>query len=244
MDSTYNFGVEKGKINYLGGAMQDLLRHAALKEDEHYTKIIESKPDLSFNLNPVDSFSEKYTAEIKPGLRIMSAGPHTDDVLYGKSCSHILGTPLKIYLPLLDLKEKQFVVVDEKAGSDGVGTGIASGFTYAFVVAEPTPHGIKAAHQIADLLDFYGTPYSFVINKVGPSHHDSLSEIKNKFKKEPDLVFNFSESYQNTTFGDAHRNDTFRQMKQIVEGHIKTKGDDRKKRSIEKFLRNKDYKNK
>jgi CO dehydrogenase nickel-insertion accessory protein CooC1 len=106
----------------------------------------------------------------------MVAGPQTDIVLYGQSCSHVLTTPLKIYLPLLDLQENEYVVVDEKAGADGVSTGIVTGIDVGVIVCEPALHSIKTALQIAELMDFYETPYVFVGNKIQSSEDKEFVE--------------------------------------------------------------------
>ena len=79
-----------------------------------------------FSLSPADSYTDRYTHRVKDRLRLMMAGEQTDTVLYGKACSHILTTPLKIYLPLLQIRENDVVVMDEKAGADGVTTGIVN----------------------------------------------------------------------------------------------------------------------
>jgi MinD superfamily P-loop ATPase len=112
-----------------------------------------------------DAFTEKYSSRVTEGLRVMAGGPHTNDVMFGQSCSHVLTTPLKAYLPLLKLEDGEAVVIDEKAGSDGAGTGIVTGMTLAIIVAEPTPQSVKAARQIAELLSFFEVPYEFLVNK-------------------------------------------------------------------------------
>ena len=56
--------------------------------------------------------------------------------------------------------------MDEKAGADGVTTGIVTGIDVGVVVCEPSLHSVKAAKQIAGLMDFFETPYVFAGNKV------------------------------------------------------------------------------
>ena len=48
-----------------------------------------------FSLEPADAFTERYASRLRDDLRLMVAGPHTDDVLEGKRCSHSLSSPLK-----------------------------------------------------------------------------------------------------------------------------------------------------
>ncbi len=109
-------------------------------------------------------------------MYLMAAGPQTDTVLYGKACSHSLSTALKVYLPLLTLQENEVVVVDEKAGADGVTTGIVTGIDIGVIVCEPSLHSIKTAKQIAGLMDFYQTPYLFVGNKISDSEDKDFIE--------------------------------------------------------------------
>ena len=106
----------------------------------------------------------------------MVAGPQTDNVLYGTHCSHSLTTPLKVYLPLLQLQENETVIMDEKAGADGVTTGITTGIDVGVIVCEPALHSVKTALQIAELMEFYNTPYLFIANKV--SNEDEKEYLK------------------------------------------------------------------
>lgn len=120
----------------------------------------------------------------------MASGPHTETVLHGNKCSHSLSTSLKVYLPFLELKENEAVVIDEKASSDAAGTGVPTGFTLSYIVAEPTPHSIKAAHQIAKTLDFYDAPYEFVLNKVANKEQENFALAQ--LSKRPIAIFSLS----------------------------------------------------
>ena len=138
-----------------------------LREGDPYSKIFLEQSDVKqFSLNPADTYTQAYSHIIDDGLRLMMAGSQTDTVLYGKACSHILTTPLKIYLPLLEVSEDSVVLMDEKAGADGVTTGIVTGIDVGVIVCEPALHSVKTAKQIAGLMNFFETPYVFVGNKV------------------------------------------------------------------------------
>ena len=166
MDFSFNLGVgNSSPTPYLGNSLseiKDLLGH---KDAYHYRDIFLDDIHQYFTLSPLDPFTEKYSTPLHKNLRVMATGPHTDNVLYGQSCSHSLGTSLKVYLPLLTLKPNEYVIIDEKAGRDGAGTGVTTGFDIAVVVVEPTPHSLKAGKQIAELLDFFDTKYVFVVNQ-------------------------------------------------------------------------------
>ncbi len=183
MDMTYNLEAPE-RMSYIGQAIKDIHSYLGVG---NYKESFEGDKEPEFSLSPLDTITELYSTLITPTLRVMSTGPHTDDILYDRTCSHSLMTPLKIYLPFLKLKEKEYVVVDEKAGTDGVGTGITTGFNAAVVVAEPTVHGLKAATQIIQLLKFYNTPYFIALNKV--QKDEDIALCKEKFGREPDFIF-------------------------------------------------------
>lgn len=234
MDLSFNLGAPE-EMNYIGQGLSDVYEHIGVSNSKEIFE--KDTPDTFFSLSPTDPVTEKYSILLSPKVRLMSAGPHTDKILYDVSCSHSLITPLKTYLPLLSLSENEFVVIDEKAGTDGVGTGVTTGFDMAVVVAEPTPHGIKSAKQIASILDFYKTPYVFALNKAeGAEDYELFLDMMSNF---PDMRFGFDKSLS-------------RPEKQIDESTIvefdklfdKTKQikNTRLERTKEKFARNKDFK--
>ena len=234
MDLLFRLGA-KTLPTYLGDAMNDLMEHCNLSSGESYRDVFnDTQDDPSFSLSPQDSFTQTYTHPIRERLFGMAGGPHTEDVLYDRACSHVLSTPLKVYLPYLTLNQDEYVVVDEKAGSDGVGTGIASGFDHAFVVVEPTPYGIKAGHQIADLLEWFETPYDFVVNKVFDA--DDVTFASEQLRKAPiGSVRNTKEFARGTGGFDEHIQTLFEAMR-LRAG---TAPPNRKERSITKIKRNK-----
>jgi CO dehydrogenase maturation factor len=170
MDLSYNLAEgEVPELNYYGKSLMDLQAAVGLVEGERYSEAFLKDTTKRFTLTPVSEEIQKYSAVLPNGIRVMSAGPQTDTVLYGKACSHVLTTPLKILLPLLELQENEVVVVDEKAGADGVSTGIVTGVDVGVIVCEPALHSVKTAKQIAELMEFYETPYVFVGNKITSS---------------------------------------------------------------------------
>ncbi len=238
MDMLYNLGIEQ-EIAYLGDALPDLLDYCGLDpKTQKYSDAFFLEKEPRFALSPADSFSHKYAQKISGNLRVMAGGPHTDNVLYGEYCSHSLGTPLKVYLPYLQLQEDEYVVLDEKAGSDGAGTGISSGLDFAFVVLEPTRHGTKAARQIAELLNFYRTPYALVLNKVFSP--DDKVRVKKEFDLDVITSFPFSQEAASTP-GTAVEG-FMGQMSELLIHAASRNKKDRKERSIEKFVRNKEFK--
>ena len=169
MDFAYNItgGALPSGVSCLGEGLDALRLMLGLREGDSCDKVfLEDPVDGHFSLNPADLYTQKYSCVVGDGLRLMMAGSQTDAVLYGKACSHILTTPLKIYLPLLEVDADSVVLVDEKAGADGVSTGIVTGIDVGVIVCEASLHSVKTARQIAELMDFFETPYVFVGNKV------------------------------------------------------------------------------
>jgi CO dehydrogenase maturation factor len=167
MDLSFNLGQGTLPVlSYLGDGLLDIKQYLGIPETEKYDQYFLRDEAKSFSISAPDVITQKYSTELKPQLRLMAAGPQTDIVLHGQSCSHILTTPLKMYLPLLALNHSEVVVVDEKAGADGVTTGIVTGIDVGIIVVEPALHSIKTALQIAELMKFYNTPFMFVGNKI------------------------------------------------------------------------------
>lgn len=168
MDLILNLGADS-LPHYLGDDPAAIKRHANVPEDvSSYTKAAEiaRANDVVFRLSPPDAYTAHFAHEVAPRLHLMAAGPHTDIVRSGEHCSHSLAAPLKVHLPLLQLAEDEAVVIDERAGTDPVATGILKGVHIAIIVAEPTVHSARVARQIAEELSRAGVRHEFVANKV------------------------------------------------------------------------------
>lgn len=189
MDLTYNFS--NPEMKYIAGSFVEAKKYIGIEPQIPFKEVFQSNtPQTFFSLNPVDEYTKKYTHIISDSIQLMSSGPQTDAVLYDESCSHSLFSSLKIYLPLLNLNKNEFVVVDEKAGADGVTTGIVTGFTVAFIVVESTEHNVKVAKQISEYLDFFKTPYEFIINKY--QKNSVKNNILDTLPKAPLTYFEFN----------------------------------------------------
>ncbi|MCF7898569.1 MAG: hypothetical protein K9L31_01310 [Candidatus Pacebacteria bacterium] len=214
MDLADNLGQES-EMNYISQGYTDIIDHM-----NTYSSVNDDKGSY-FSLSPIDAITERYSVPIENNLRLMVAGPHTEEMMRGKGCSHGLTQPLKTYLPFLEVKDTEVVVVDEKAGTDGVGTGITVGFTSA-VVVEATKHGIKSAQQISQMLKFYNTPCIFVLNKV----RDTAIEIEAEkiLGTKPVISIPFSEDI---AFGDAS---SYKVLLSTLLTHLEKIEDTRKER--------------
>lgn len=239
MDFKFNLGHEE-EMNWMGQSLKEIFEELSISSTRDISEIEE---DYLFTLSPLDRLTEKYTKKITDKdtgkeLLLMAAGPHTPDMMYGNMCSHGLTTPLKVYLPFLKLKDNEFVVVDEKAGTDGVGTGVTTGFNLAVVVAEATTHGIKTAKQIIDMLKFYKTPYVVCINKIRDTKEENMYDKDFLDTDKEILLTHFY--FNNSTF-DLELNEVNRkEFKKIFDLSVRL-SDDRKERTKDKIEKQKIY---
>jgi CO dehydrogenase nickel-insertion accessory protein CooC1 len=241
MDLVYNLfnGDIPENMPYFGAHLEEIMWYAGLDQDQKYDEAFLKQTDKRFSLVPKDRVTHMMSIETSENMHVMAAGPQTEIILYGQSCSHILTTPLKVYLPLLELQENQYVVVDEKAGADGVTTGIVTGIDVGVIVCEPALHSIKTALQIAELMDFYETPYIFVGNKIQSSEDKEFIERilgkapacylleSNHIKRDPGMIVH--------EWSD--------EMATIIQKAKTLSNNDRLRRTQVKFTRNKEFKN-
>lgn len=243
MDLAYNLGIDidAPTTPLIGRSMSEIRAIYNLTPDQPYADIFldsTKSETLVFKIGKdMDTYTTKWSLPIDANTRIMIAGPHTDGILHGGGCSHTLYTPLKIYLPQVELSADEFVIVDEKAGTDSVGTGITTGFDFAFVCFENTPHSIKAAQQISSMLHFFGTPHSFVLNKHIPEI--KLNDLSTKLGT---AVFTFPFS-ADVSRPDTELPETHKRSIEDMLAHAKLNHSNisRREHTIRKFKRNLEY---
>jgi CO dehydrogenase nickel-insertion accessory protein CooC1 len=239
LDLSYNLQAGKtGNSHYLGTAMLDIKKYLGLNKLEKYDQIFFQKQTKFFNFGKqADEFSQKYSQEIKEKLFIMSIGEQTEEVLYGKACSHILGTALKLYLPLLQLSNNQAVIVDEKAGADGVSTGIVTGVDLAVITIEPALHSLKTAQQLMKLLNFYHCPYLLVANKI--KGKTDINFIEKTLEQSLDLFFPLIANLAQDPFTLQYN--YIEKLKNLQRKALSLNNNDRLERTINKFKNNSSF---
>jgi CO dehydrogenase nickel-insertion accessory protein CooC1 len=145
-------------------------------------------------------------------------------------CSHGLGALMKAYLPLIHIKENEYVIVDEKAGVDSVGTGIPTGFNMSIIVVEATVHGIKAAKQISHLLqNHYHISFLYIVNKV--KSDTDIDMIKKELNEKYIIDY--------IPFGEGIDDIYAEKIITHVQTYIKEHGDNRLVQSVLKIKHNK-----
>lgn len=216
MDLLFNIAGEVKTFPYLG-SHRDLIRATAeLQPGESYReRFVRGGTFPSFALDPLDEATRALSQEIEPGLRLMAAGPHTDEVKSGQSCSHVLASPLKWYLPNLHDAPEQAVIIDSTAGMDMVGSGIGVSMDLVYIVTEPTVHATKTAKQIAEGLNWYRVPHVFVVNKV--QRPEQVDQATGWLSEAPMFVLSFA--------ADTKENETiFGEMVRYAESFARTHG--------------------
>lgn len=224
-------------LPYFGSCLNDILSYVGLQDGQRYDEVFLNEIQKRFFISPPDEITSFLSKKVDDGLLVMIAGPQTDKVLYGESCSHSLTTPLKVYLPLLDLQKNEYVVVDEKAGADGVSTGIVTGIDVGVIVCEPAIHSIKTALQIAELMNFYETPYIFVGNKI--QSNEDRDFIVSQLGQEPTIYLSESSNIKRNP--GMLIEEWGSEIKTIIEkAHLISKNN-RLEKTKRKFIRNKKF---
>jgi CO dehydrogenase maturation factor len=165
MDLSYNLGAESSI--FLGSDPEYIKEYVGSTREKTYADALKigTEQDITFALTPLDDFTASVSTKIESGLWLMTAGPHTSRVRQQEACSHSLAAPLKVYLPLLKLNKNEMVVIDERAGTDPVATGILSGVDLAVIVQESTINSRRVAIQIEHELKLAGVSHMIIDNK-------------------------------------------------------------------------------
>jgi len=178
MDLSYNLGADP-KV-FLGTDPDGIKEYVGSERSGGFFAAVKIAKDkgIEFSLSPLDSFTKSVSAEIEPRLHLITAGPHTDRVRSLEACSHSLAAPLKTYLPLLRLNPKEAVVIDERAGTDPVATGILKGVDLAVIVRENTVNSRRVAEQIRQELEIANISQVTIDNKNISLIADTEAAIK------------------------------------------------------------------
>ncbi len=173
MDLSYSLGADPG--NFLGNDPDSIKEWVGSTRCSTYAEALRigKSRDVSFSLSPTDTFTASISVPLAPNLLLVTAGPHTDRVRSQEACSHSLAAPLKVYLPLLQLHPNEAVVIDERAGTDPIATGILAGVDLAVIVREPTINSKRVAAQIQKELEIARVPYIIVDNKLSDIETDT-----------------------------------------------------------------------
>jgi CO dehydrogenase maturation factor len=149
--------------------------------------------DLAYNLGVenIEPFVGK-PGLLPSGMRLLAAGPHTEEVFRGDVCSHYLFRPLKHHLKERVSDSDELIVVDNTAGMDSVGAGIPALLDVAIVCVEPAVHSIKVGLQLVEALKRTHTPTVIAATKIRNAEDEY--KIGKAFSAFPIMIFPFCET--------------------------------------------------
>ncbi len=178
MDLSYNLGAVPSV--FIGTDPDRIKEYVGSTRDKGFGDALRTAKErgIAFTLSPADAYTRDWSVELEDGLRLMTAGPHTERVRSQEACSHSLAAPLKVYLPLLRLAAHEAVVIDERAGTDPVATGILSGVDLAVIVQEPTVNSMRVAKQIQYELSLADIPALVIDNKHAGMETDTARAVE------------------------------------------------------------------
>jgi CO dehydrogenase maturation factor len=99
------------------------------------------------------------------GIRVMAAGPYTEDDL-GTKCYHSKTGAIELFLNHLIDGEREYVVADMTAGADSFASGLFTRFDVTFIVVEPTFKSLGVYQQYKHHASDYGVTLKVVANKL------------------------------------------------------------------------------
>lgn len=139
-------------------------------EDRGWHNIVLDERTLPrFSLAPKDTFTTSVSKPVSDQADLMVVGLGAADVLFSSRCAHGHSAPLKYYLPLLDLQEKHYCIIDGVAGVDMMNFGLFTGADAVVVVVEPHPNSIRVYREVSRIADQCALPVFAMINKTRDS---------------------------------------------------------------------------
>jgi len=109
------------------------------------------------------------------GIRVMAAGPYTEDDL-GIKCYHSKTGAVELFLNHLIDGEREYVVTDMTAGADSFASGLFTRFDVTFIVVEPTLKSLGVYQQYKHHASDYGVTLKVVANKAECAEDASFVE--------------------------------------------------------------------
>ncbi|MBO0857180.1 MAG: ATP-binding protein [Chloracidobacterium sp.] len=123
------------------------------------------------------------------GIRVMAAGPYSEDDL-GTKCYHSKTGAVELFLNHLIDGEREYVVVDMTAGADSFASGLFTRFDVTFIVVEPTFKSLGVYQQYKYHASDYGVTLKVVANKVESA--EDVDFVKKRVGGDYLTAFSFS----------------------------------------------------
>jgi CO dehydrogenase maturation factor len=125
----------------------------------------------------LDDLPKEYLSE-KGNIQLLSMGKIYQ---FGEGCACPINVLSSRVLEILDVGDKEFLVVDTDAGIEHFGRGVEKGVDSLVVVIEPSKDSILLAQKISDLGKQLGKPTYLVLNRV---NHESEMLLLESIDKE------------------------------------------------------------
>jgi CO dehydrogenase maturation factor len=113
-----------------------------------------------------DAFTNSLVVKTPADIKLILGGIGDEDILYSNKCGHAHLSPLKYYLPMLEIKQDQFVIIDSVAGLDMINFGLYIGCDAVVCVVENHPNSINVYNQISKICDRFKIPILVITNKI------------------------------------------------------------------------------
>jgi len=126
----------------------------------------------------LDDLPKEYLSE-KGNIQLLSMGKIYE---FGEGCACPINVLSSRMLEILDVGEKEFLIVDTDAGIEHFGRGVEKGVDSLIVVIEPSKDSILLAQKISDLGKQLGKPTYLVLNRVNHESEKLLLESIDKEK--------------------------------------------------------------
>lgn len=125
----------------------------------------------------LDDLPKEYLSD-KGNIQLLSMGKIYQ---FGEGCACPINVLSSRVLEILDVGDKEFLIVDTDAGIEHFGRGVEKGVDSLVVVIEPSKDSILLAQKISDLGKQLGKPTYLVLNRV---NHESEMLLLESIDKE------------------------------------------------------------
>jgi len=126
----------------------------------------------------LDDLPKEYLSE-KGNIQLLSMGKIYQ---FGEGCACPINILSSRVLEVLDVGDKEFLIVDTDAGIEHFGRGVEKGVDSLVVVIEPSKDSILLAQKISDLGKQINKPTYYVLNKVDRETEKLLLDSVDKEK--------------------------------------------------------------
>jgi CO dehydrogenase maturation factor len=175
MDLAHNLGIDPSSLPLLKTAEKSLYARFNLPLEANAFEILKENRVETFDAFAPDAFTDAFATDISDRLKLMVLGDHDEETMYSGRCSHAYAKAIKFYLPYLNTKPGEYVIIDSVAGTDMVNYGLYLGVDAIVCVAENTKNSLAVMRSARTIAADFGIPFFFVMNKAEAPHADLLN---------------------------------------------------------------------